>query len=196
MAHGETTPKVVVIAGPNGAGKTTITPRVLQSVDVLEWVNADVIARGLSGLQPESAAWEASRIMLQRLRKLGAERRSFAFETTLAARSYASMIRDLVAEDYEFHLFFVVVPSADTAVERVKHRVLSGGHHVPDDVVRRRFKASINNFFHLYRPLAYRWTVYDNSTTGGPRLVARGAGEKAIVVAEPTVWSKLLEHSK
>src|SRR5688500_7103534 len=108
MADEEKTPKVVVIAGPNGAGKTTITPRVLRSVEVLEWVNADVIARGLSGLQPDSAAWEASRIMLRRLRHLAAERRSFAFETTLAARSYASMIRDLVADVYHFHLFFVV----------------------------------------------------------------------------------------
>lgn len=196
MAVGDVVPKVVVIAGPNGAGKTTITPRVLRSVDVLEWVNADVIARGLSGLQPESAAWEASRVMLQRLRQLGAERRSFAFETTLAARSYASMIRELVATDYEFHLFFVVVPSADAAVERVRHRVLSGGHHVPEDVVRRRFKASIMNFFHLYRPLAYRWTVYDNSMIGGPRLVARGVAEKAIIVTESSVWNKLLEYAE
>jgi predicted ABC-type ATPase len=153
MPTDETAPKVVIIAGPNGAGKTTITPRILRSVDVLEWVNADAIARGLSGLRPESAAWEASRIMLQRLRRLAAGRRSFAFETTLAARSYASMIRELVVEEYEFHLFFVVVPSAETAVERVKHRVLSGGHHVPEDIIRRRFQASINNFFLLYRPL-------------------------------------------
>ena len=154
MPNGDTMPKVVVIAGPNGAGKTTITPRVLRSVDVLEWVNADVIARGLSGLQPESAAWEASRVMLQRLRRLARERASFAFETTLAARSYAAMIRNLVADQYEFHLFYVVVPSAETAVERVKHRVLSGGHNVPEEDVRRRFQASIKNFFELYRPLA------------------------------------------
>jgi len=195
MATGDENPKVVIVAGPNGAGKTTITPHVLRSVDVLEWVNADVIARGLSGLQPESAAWEASRIMLQRLRRLAADRKSFAFETTLAARSYASMIRELVVEEYEFHLFFVVVPSADTAVERVKHRVLSGGHHVPEDIVRRRFKASISNFFHLYRPLAYRWTVYDNSSDSGPRLVARGAGERALIIVEPTVWDRLLEFA-
>jgi predicted ABC-type ATPase len=196
MASFATNPKVVAIAGPNGAGKTTITPRLLRSVDVLEWVNADVIARGLSGLQPESAAWEASRVMLQRLRKLTEERANFAFETTLAARSYASMIRDLVAQQYEFHLFYVVVPSDDTAVERVKHRVLSGGHHVPEEDVRRRFKASIRNFFELYRPLAYRWTVYDNSLSSGPSLVARGAGEKAQIVVERTVWSRLLEYAK
>jgi predicted ABC-type ATPase len=196
MAAGDLAPKVVIIAGPNGAGKTTITPRVLRSVEVLEWINADVIARGLSGLQPESAAWEASRVMLQRLRRLAKDRASFAFETTLAARSYAAMIRNLVAKQYEFHLFYVTVPSPDTAVERVRHRVLSGGHHVPEQDVRRRFKASINNFFELYRPLAYRWTVYDNSSSGGPRLVARGTGEKALVIIESRIWNILLEHSK
>ena len=71
--------------------------------------------------------------MLQRLRQLAKERASFAFETTLAARSHASMIRDLAAEEYEVHLFYVVIPSADTAVERVKYRVMSGGHHVPEE---------------------------------------------------------------
>jgi predicted ABC-type ATPase len=196
MASFDSSPKVVVIAGPNGAGKTTITPHVLRSVDVLEWVNADVIARGLSGLQPESAAREASRVMLQRLRQLANEQASFAFETTLAARSYASMIRELVAEQYQFHLFYVTIPSADTAVERVKHRVLSGGHHVPEEDVRRRFRASIKNFFELYRPLADRWTVYDNSLSSGPRLVARGARDKALLVVERDIWKRLLENAK
>jgi predicted ABC-type ATPase len=190
-------PKVVIIAGPNGAGKTTITPRVLRKFQSgMEWVNADVIARGLSGLQPESAAWEASRVMLERLRRLAGERKDFAFETTLAARTHAAFIRELLTHGYEFYLFFVIVPSPDVSVARVKQRVMTGGHNVPEEAIRRRYGAAVNNFFHLYRPLAFRWTVYDNSYISGPRLVATGAGGDTLVVADSSMWNRILEQVK
>ncbi len=184
-----------MIAGPNGAGKTTVTPRILKSAyDIAEWVNADVIARGLSGLQPESASWEAGRVMIERLHELAAQQQSFAFETTLAGRSYFKWINELRSTGYEFHLYYVTVESADICVARVARRVRAGGHHVPDDVVRRRYSASLRNFFELYRPVADSWTVYDNSRERGTVLVATGAFNDTMVVADQRAWDRLEEN--
>ena len=146
MPQESATPRILMIAGPNGVGKTTVTPRILkQAYDIAEWVNADVIARGLSGLQPEAAAWQAGRVMIDRLRELAGERQSFAFETTLSGRSYYKWIEELRLTGYEFHLYYVTVESADMCVARVARRVRAGGHHVPDEVVRRRYSASLRN---------------------------------------------------
>lgn len=121
-------PKVVVIAGPNGAGKSTAATRILQdALAVQEFVNADVIARGLSAFKPESVALTAGRVMLQRLDALAAERADFAFETTLASRSFAPWLKRLNVSGYEFHLFFVWLPTAEAAIARVQERVRSGG---------------------------------------------------------------------
>lgn len=126
-----------------------------------EFVNADVIAQGLSAFNPEGAAIAAGRIMLARLKELAASRQSFAFETTLASRTFAPWIADLVACGYEFHLMFLWLPSADLAVDRAALRVRAGGHHVAEDVVRRRYAKGISNFFSLYQPLAPTWRVYE-----------------------------------
>ena len=141
-------PKVVVIAGPNGAGKSTAATRILQdALAVQEFVNADVIARGLSAFKPESVALTAGRVMLQRLDALAAERADFAFETTLASRSFAPWLKRLNVSGYEFHLFFVWLPTAEAAIARVQERVRSGGHHVPEATVIRRFQSGLKNFF-------------------------------------------------
>jgi predicted ABC-type ATPase len=196
MPIGPSTPRILMIAGPNGAGKTTVTPRILKKAyDIAEWVNADVIAQGLSGLQPEAAAWQAGRVMIDRLRELAKRRASFAFETTLAGRSYAQWMEPLLETGYEFHLYYVTVRSADICVSRVAHRVRAGGHHVPENVVRRRYSASLRNFFELYRPMADSWTVYDNSKVGKPTLVATGAYNDTIVIADQTVWNRLVENA-
>src|SRR6187431_411274 len=114
MPQESATPRILMIAGPNGVGKTTVTPRILKKgYEIVEWVNADVIARGLSGLQPEAAAWQADRVMIDRLRELAGERRSFAFETTLSGRSYYKWMEELRLTGYEFHLYYVTVESAD-----------------------------------------------------------------------------------
>jgi predicted ABC-type ATPase len=136
----ESSPNVVLIAGPKGSGKSTAAPALLTgTLGVTEFVNADVIAQGLSAFNPEGAAIAAGRIMLARLKELAASRQSFAFETTLASRTFAPWIADLVAGGYEFHLMFLWLPSADLAVDRVALRVRAGGHHVAEDVVRRRY---------------------------------------------------------
>ncbi len=154
----ESAPNVVVLAGPNGAGKSTSAPSILKdALGVDEFVNADVIAQGLSGFEPERVGLAAGRIMLARLRELARQRSSFAFETTLASRSFAPWIADLTRTGYQFHLVFLWLPHPDIAVARVAARVRDGGHDVPEETVRRRYEAGLTNFFRLYQPMATTW---------------------------------------
>ena len=128
----ERSPTVTVLAGPNGSGKTTTSAHLLRDYfDVVEFVNADTIAQGLSAFSVESVALAAGRIMLARLRELAALRVSFAFETTLAARTFAPWLRQLQANGYHFHLFFLWLPTPDLAISRVASRVQQGGHSIP-----------------------------------------------------------------
>jgi predicted ABC-type ATPase len=185
-------PRVVIIAGPNGAGKSTSAPKLLRGpVSVDEFVNADVIARGLSEFQPESVALEAGRIMLERVHKLASQRANFAFETTLASRSFAPWIRELIGTGYEFYLLYLWLPAADFAIARVAQRVKAGGHHVPDDTIRRRHVAGMRNFFELYRPLAIRWRWYNNAVAKERRLIASGNGERNERVYDAQAWSRI-----
>jgi len=156
-----------------------------------DFVNADIIAQGLSGFDPEGAAIEAGRIMLQRLRELANLRQDFAFETTLASRSFAPWIASLIKDGYRFRLIYVWVASADLCIARVAERVLAGGHHVPDVEVRRRYVRGVRNFFGLYRPLAEYWRVYDNSNPSGSRRVAEGRRLEATQVYNEPVWSAI-----
>lgn len=187
-------PHLVVLAGPNGAGKSTAAPAVLRGqLGVLEFVNADTIARGLSAFSPERAAIEAGRIMLTRLRQLASQGQSFAFETTLASRTFAPQIRDWMQRGYAFHLIFLWLPSAGFARARVQERVRLGGHDVPEVTVRRRYHRGLRNFFVLYQPLATTWRFYDNSGRR-PRLLARGEGKERIEVMNTKLWSQIVEE--
>ncbi|MCE7961376.1 MAG: Zeta toxin family protein [Acidobacteria bacterium ACB1] len=153
-------PNVVVIAGPNGAGKSTLAPHLLRDkLHILEYVNADTIAQGLSAFAAEAAALEAGRVMLHRLYELARRHEAFSFETTLATRSYAGWLPKLQAEGYYIHLIFLWLNSADLAVERVAERVREGGHDIPEQTIRRRFSRGLENFFELYRPTADSWQV-------------------------------------
>ena len=198
MGEAAQVPVVVVLAGPNGAGKTTTSRRVLQgALEVEEFVNADTIAAGLSAFNPEAAAMAAGRIMLARLQELAERRASFAFETTLASRSFAPWLRQRRAEGYRFHLIFLSLPGPELAIARVRERVRRGGHHVPDEVVRRRYAGGLRNFFTLYRPIADGWRLYDNSDRRLRRLVARRrAGEAVETILDRVVWNRLLELSR
>jgi predicted ABC-type ATPase len=186
----EKNPHVIVIAGPNGAGKSTTAPVLLKgTLGVTEFVNADVIAQGLSAFQPESAAFHAGRVMLERLHYLTKERVDFAFETTLASRSFAPWIAKLKQSGYTFHLVFLWLPSADFAVARVAERVRMGGHDVPEETIRRRYNKGIENFFRLYRPLSVTWRIYDNSEPSWPRIIADGRGDANETIYDPNTWS-------
>jgi predicted ABC-type ATPase len=190
--NGEEHPSVVVLAGPNGAGKTTASSRFLRgALGVEEYVNADVIAQGLSGFNPDQVAFEAGELMLRRLRALAERRLNFAFETTLASRSLAPWIKELQSNGYEFHLLFLWLPSADAAVARVAARVRLGGHNVPEETIRRRYERGLSNFFHRYQPMATTWQLLDNSQSKRPRLIARGEGPDAKRIANKGMWDRI-----
>ena len=158
--------KIVVIAGPNGAGKTTFAREFLPNEgDCLEFVNADLIAQGLSPFRPEAAAFRAGRLMLEEVRRLASEGRSFAFETTLSGRAYAPMMDAWRKQGYQIKLVFLTLSSVEDAVSRVATRVRQGGHDVPPEVVRRRFVAGRRLFREVYSKRVDWWQLYDN---GGP----------------------------
>jgi predicted ABC-type ATPase len=187
----EPRPSIVILAGPNGAGKSTAAPELLQDeLGISEFVNADVIARGLSAFDPDRAAMAAGRVMLARLNELARQRESFAFETTLASRSFAPWLKDLRDSGYAVHLFFLWLSSPELAVQRVAHRVRSGGHDVPVDTIRRRYHAGVRNLFNLYQPVVTSWAVYNCS---GPQsqLVAEAVDVAPIKVYDRDVWAEV-----
>jgi predicted ABC-type ATPase len=188
----EPSPTAVVLGGPNGAGKTTSARTVLAEVmNLLTFVNADVIAQGLAGFDPDSAAVEASRIMLERLHKLADQRADFAFETTLAARSYARWLRTLRESGYQVHLFYFWLASADLAVARVAQRVKQGGHNIPEATIRQRYQRSLHNFFAMYQPVASTWQVFDNTREEPAQLVASGDDRGNESVVDRQVWDRI-----
>ncbi|MEA2235339.1 MAG: hypothetical protein QOC81_63 [Thermoanaerobaculia bacterium] len=189
-------PTVIAIAGPNGAGKTTIAePFLNELLGVDEYVNADTIARGLSQFQPQSVAIQAGRQNLRRLDELAASRNNFAFETTLSGVIYAARIKRWKADGYLFLLTFFWLRDVSIALERVAARVASGGHEIPEPVVRQRYARGLTNFFELYRPIADEWRVYDNSGRE-PKLVATGSGASKENIVEQSIWSTISEAWK
>lgn len=146
--------QILILAGPNGAGKTTFAGEFLVTeANCPTFLNADIIASELSPQHPEQVAMRAARFMLQRIREQVTEGESFAFETTLANRSYAHSIREWQAAGYQVALWFLALPSAEAAIARVAQRVLQGGHNIPEEVVRRRFVTGRANFDNIYRGL-------------------------------------------
>ena len=185
----EPRPSVVILAGPNGAGKSTTAPALLHgALSVDEFVNADVIASGLSAFAPESAAIAAGRVMLARVHELAEQRVTFAFETTLASRTFAPWLRDLRISGYEIQLLFLWLPSAEFAIDRVADRVRAGGHDVPAATVGRRYRAGLRNFFSLYEPLASAWKLYDSSGLK-PALIAERLETQTLRVYDEAVWT-------
>lgn len=174
-------PRVYVVAGPNGAGKTTFATQYLPSfVGCREFVNADLIAWGLSPFAPDRQAMRAGRLVLTRIRELGTAGEDFGFETTLSGRSYVPILTLLREQGYRIHLFFLWLTHADLAVARVANRVRQGGHDIPEPTIRRRFEAGLRNFHALYAPLADDWWIYDASRRP-PILVAERHGREMTI---------------
>lgn len=189
----DTYPRVVILAGPNGAGKSTVASRLLQGpLKVDEFVNADTIAQGLSAFHAEGSAIAAGRIMLARLRQLAVQRISFGFETTLASRSFVPFLKQLIASGYACHLVFLWLPSVDAAIARVRQRVQSGGHSVPEETIRRRYIGGLQNFMKLYQPLAMTWQIVDNGTDAERLTIATGAYAEVEQILQPQVWNQLI----
>jgi len=165
-------PTIYVIAGPNGVGKTTFAEKFLpDEAKQLEFVNADLIARGLSPFAPDAVAMEAGRIALKRIRELIGHKIGFTWETTMSGRSAAGWLREAKAVGFSIKCYFIWVRRTEITMARVRQRVIEGGHNIPEEVSRRRFFKTIENFFELYRPLFDAWKLYENDLAE-PRLVA------------------------
>jgi len=183
-------PNVVILAGSNGAGKTSTAPTLLRDeLRVAEFVNADVIARGLSGFSADAVAVEAGRIMLRRLEELATSGQDFAFETTLSGNAFLSAIDRWRLAGYTIRIVYLWLNSPDTAIDRVHARARQGGHNVPDEVIRRRYDRGLLNFAHRYRDAADRWQLYDNTDPQDRRVVARGSAGLVDVV-DDKLWER------
>lgn len=185
-----------IIAGCNGAGKTTASFTILpEMLNCREFVNADSIAAGLSPFNPESVAIEAGRLMLSRIRELMGTRVDFAFETTLATRSYVSLVRDAQRVGYKVTLLFIWLDSPETAIRRVADRVAKGGHSIPENTIERRYYRGIYNLINLYIPICDRWMLVDNETIT-PRPVAEGGADIDSITINAYIWKLINEQAK
>ncbi len=168
------TKRILIIAGPNGAGKTTFAEEYLPNeASCPVFVNADLIAKGLSPFQPGAVAIRAGKLMLSQIHEHVRKGESFAFETTLSGRGYVKWIPRWQERGYQVKLFFLRLPTPEMAIARVKQRVHEGGHDVPEDIIRRRFHSGWCNFENVFRELVDEWILYDNSGDA-PLLLAEG----------------------
>ncbi len=183
-----------IIAGCNGAGKTTVSFAILPEIlDCKEFVNADEIARGLSPFQPDKASFEAGRIMLNRINDLMEMNESFAFETTLATKSYRSKLVHTKEIGYKVTLVFFWLQSVDLAIERVRARVKAGGHNIESDVIHRRYKNGIKNLFEIYFAIVDEIMIFDNSG-GKPELIAEKTFKSELSVLNETKFNLLKKY--
>ncbi len=181
---------IYIIAGCNGAGKTTASFTILPEIlDCKEFVNADEIAKGLSPFQPEKVAFEAGRIMLERIETLLKSNENFAFETTLSTKTYKQKLIQAKANGFKVKLLFFWLPTIEMAINRVAVRVSEGGHNIPTEVIARRYSRGIENLFKIYIPLCDDWAVFDNSDET-PELIAEGVNSETIVVKDES-WNLL-----
>lgn len=179
------TSNIYIVAGPNGVGKTTFMEEFLPNyADCLHFVNADLIAAGLSPFAPESAAIKAGKLVLGEIKNHVDLRHDFAFETTLAGKSYVRFLKNVKEEGFKIHLFFLWLQNVDLAIKRIETRVQAGGHNVPIADVKRRFHRGIHNLFNLYRPLLDFWMIFDNSGAS-PREVAFEKDGILTIINEP-----------
>lgn len=184
-------PQVYIIAGPNGAGKTTASMSLLPEIlSCMEYINSDSIAYGLCPFDPSSVAIDSGRIMLSRIKKLISERKDFAFETTLATRSFAKLIKDCKKLGYTTNIIYFWLPSCEFAINRVRERVSQGGHDIPVDTIKRRYKRSLHNLVDLYFPIVDNVLVY-NSSLASPTLVAEKFLSGDTKVSDLEIWDKI-----
>lgn len=178
-------PSVYVLAGPNGAGKSTFSQKFLPDyAECREFVNADLIAAGLSPYNPTAVAVSAGRLMLQRIRTLVAAKVDFGFETTLAGRRHLVLLEEFARRSYVVHVYFLWLPTRELAVNRVDMRVRAGGHSIPEETIRRRFGRGLRNFLAIRSTLSGSWVLMDNSGEA-PHPVARGEAGAEEILDEP-----------
>ena len=182
-------PELYIIAGCNGAGKTTASYTVLPKIfNCKEFVNADEIAKGLSPFRPEKVAIQAGRIMLQRISQLISENESFAIETTLSTLSYRNTIKTAQLAGYHVSLIFFWLNDVNLALQRVEARVAEGGHNIPEETVRRRYRKGIINLIQIFINITDKWIIVDNSKQKFS-LIARGDNGNGPLVYDDKKWN-------
>ena len=184
-------PNLYIISGCNGAGKTTASFTILpEMLNCKEFVNADEIAKGISPFQPESVSFHAGRIMLERIEELISNGVDFAFETTLTTLSYLNTIKLAKEKGYSVSLLFFWLNDVNLAIERVKTRVIEGGHNIPEDVIKRRYLRGIHNLSSKFISLCDFWIIIDNSSESF-NFVAEGQGLFDIMIHNDQVWKRI-----
>lgn len=188
------TKNLYIISGCNGAGKTTASFTILPEIlDCKEFVNADEIAKGLSPFQPEKVAFESGRIMLKRINELLDSNDNFAFETTLATRSYKSKVIEAQSKNYKVTLLFFWLQNTDLAIERVKTRVIEGGHNIDREVIKRRYLRGIQNLFKIYIPIVNEVYIFDNSNEN-QELIAEKSINSDLKILNKDKFDKLMKY--
>lgn len=183
--------RIFILAGPNGAGKTTTAQAFVPDLlNIYEFINADEIARGLAPLNPESVSLAASKLMIKRLRELLASEKSFAFETTAAGTNYLKYLKEAQTLKYQINLVFLWLSSPELAIKRVASRVSHGGHHVPEETIRRRYLAGIKNLIKYYLPVADSFIILDNSPSESQKIIAEGT-KQHIKIEDVDLWEKI-----
>lgn len=179
-----------IIAGCNGAGKTTASYTILPEIlHCNEFINADEIAKGLSPFRPENASIQAGRLMLARIKQLLHSGEDFAFETTLSTKSYRNLILDAKSKGYMVKILFFYLNSPDLAVKRVEIRVKEGGHHIPEDIIRRRYENGLKNFYTIFCPIVNQWMFIENS--GSPYTLIAQKTPKGELIYNNQIWDAL-----
>ena len=187
---------VVLLGGPNGAGKTTAAQSLVpKKLGLREFVNADEIARGLSPFNIEGAAFSAGRLMIERMRNLVHDGRSFVFETTCSGRAHAALLRRCKKDGWRVTVIYLWLPTPEAALERVARRVLTGGHGIPPETVVRRYWAGLTNMREIYLPLADVVAIYDNSDDGRVPIAEKAGGD-SLVVRDPARWARISGEAK
>lgn len=190
-------PLLIVIGGPNGAGKTTAAMAVLpDALSLVEFLNADEIAKGLSPLNPSSVDIQAGRLLLERAHYFLEKGISFGFESTLSASTPIKLMKAAKEKGYQVVLLYFWLSSPQLSMERIRQRVSKGGHHIPDEVVVRRYERSMDNLRRKYLPLADVWMVFDNSNDN-PELIAEGEQEANLFnVYNDSTWQQLTKGAE
>lgn len=189
-------PRLYIISGCNGAGKTTASYSLLpEMLNCSEFVNSDEFAKGLSPFNPEKASIQASRFMLSKIRYLLKKQRDFAVETTLATRTLLKTAKVAQHAGYTVTLLYFWLNSPELAIDRVKARVQSGGHDIPEETIRRRYHVGIDYFFHYYAPICERWILADNSQIPF-RVIAEGSRNDVINIKDQETYDLILAIAK
>ena len=184
-------PRLYIISGCNGSGKTTASYTMLpEMLDCSEFVNSDEFAKGLSPFNPEKASIQASRYMIMKIRYLLKKQKDFGIETTLATRTLLKTIRLAQDAGYTVTLLYFWLNSQELAVERVAARVEAGGHDIPEETIRRRYRVGIDYFFHDYAPICERWILADNSQIPF-RVIAEGSKNDLINIKDETTYEQI-----